>query len=165
MIASSTLSRRRRLLAVLSGGFFGAIARFLLSLLIQSHFGKGWPYDILFINTTGAFVLAFVTALADATFLIGPTRRLFITVGFLGAYTTFSALALGDVLLFASGNWFPAQLYMLLSMTGGVLAVLVGDRLGQRVISRRTRRSPVHDAMPEFSSDHAYQYGKRSEHL
>ncbi len=143
MAASRTLSRRRRLLAVLSGGFFGAIARYLLSLLIQSHPGKGWPYDILLINITGALVLAFVTTLADATFLIGPTRRLFINVGFLGAYTTFSSLALGDVLLFAGGNWFPALLYLFLSLVGGVMAVLVGDWLGQWII-KRARHTPAH---------------------
>jgi fluoride ion exporter CrcB/FEX len=56
-------------------------------------------YDILFINLTGALLLAFCMVLADATFLLGPTRRLFVNVGFLGAYTTFSSLAMGDVLL------------------------------------------------------------------
>ncbi len=128
------LTARRRLFAVMSGGFLGAIARYLLSLLVQSHLGKAWPYDILLINITGALVLAFVTALADATFLIGPTRRLFINVGFLGAYTTFSSLALGSILLFAAGHWLPALLYLFLSLIGGVLAVLVGDWLGQQVV-------------------------------
>jgi fluoride exporter len=137
-----TLTARRRLFAVMGGGFFGAIARYLLSLLVQSHLGKAWPYDILLINITGALPLAFVTALADATFLIGPTRRLFINVGFLGAYTTFSSLALGSILLFAAGNWFPALLYLFLSLGGGVLAVLGGDWLGQWVVRWRRRRLP-----------------------
>ncbi|HZR41851.1 MAG TPA: CrcB family protein, partial [Ktedonobacteraceae bacterium] len=81
-------------------------------------------------------VLAFVTVLADATFLIGPTRRLLINVGFFGAYTTFSSLALGDVLLFTGGKTFLALLYVFLSLFGGVLAVMLGDWLGQRVIRR-----------------------------
>ena len=132
----------------MSGGFLGAIARYLLSLLVQSHLGKAWPYDILLINITGALVLAFVTTLADATFLIGPTRRLFINVGFLGAYTTFSSLALGSILLFAGGNWFPALLYLFLSLIGGVLAVLVGDWLGQWVVGWG-RRKPPHVAIEE----------------
>lgn len=143
-----TLTSRRRLVAVTSGGFLGAISRYLLSLLVQSHLGKSWPYDILLINITGALVLSFVTTLADATFLVGPTRRLFINVGFLGAYTTFSSLALGDVLLFAGGNWLPALLYLFLSLPGGVLAVLVGDWLGQWVVGR-TRRNPLRAAIEE----------------
>ena len=79
----TSLSARRRIIAVLIGGFCGTVTRYLLSLFIQSWLGKSWPYDILLINITGALVLAFVTTLADATFLVGPTRRLFINVGFL----------------------------------------------------------------------------------
>lgn len=140
-----SLSVRRRILAVLAGGFCGAVIRYVLSTLIQGLAGKSWPYDILFINVTGAFVLAFVTILADATFLIGPTRRLFINIGFLGAYTTFSSLALGDVLLFASNRWLPALLYLVISALGGVLAVLLGDWSGQWFISN-ARRTSVHTA-------------------
>jgi fluoride exporter len=137
-------SAHRRMVAVLGGGFCGTITRFGLSTLIQGWFGKGWPYDLLIINITGALLLAFVTTLADATFLIGPTRRVFINVGFLGAYTTFSSLALGDVLLFGSTHWLAALLYLILSIVGGVFAVILGDWLGQWCLSkvRRTVPSP-----------------------
>ncbi len=136
-----TLSARSRLLAVFCGGFLGTITRYLLSTVIQTALGKSWPYDILLINITGAFVLASVTTLADATFLVGPTHRLFINVGFLGAYTTFSSLALGDVLLFANGKWLPALLYIILSIVGGVIAVILGDGLGAWCVKRFQRRN------------------------
>lgn len=139
----TALSSRRRLLAVLAGGFCGTITRSLLSTTLQSHFGNGWPYDILLINLTGAFLLAFFTTLADATILIGPTRRLFINVGFLGAYTTFSSLALGDVLLFEKSMWFLAIFYLLCSFIGGLLAVLLGEWIGQRIV-RRVKVPQVH---------------------
>jgi len=132
-------SERRRMLAVLCGGFCGTVTRYLLSMVVQGWLGKGWPFDIFLINITGAFVLAFVTTLADATFLIGPTRRIFINVGFLGAYTTFSSLTLGDVLLFNNGQWLAAMLYLLLSLFGGILAVLVGDASGRWFI-RKVRK-------------------------
>ena len=143
-MSSTALSARRRLMAVLCGGFLGTVARYLLSGAIQAELGKGWPYDILFINLTGAFLLAFVTPLADATLLIGPTRRLFLTVGFLGAYTTFSSLELGDVLFFTVDRWISAILYMVISVIGGGLIVLLGNWLGQwciRKTSRSTQRS------------------------
>jgi len=138
---AASLPLSRRLLAVFSGGFFGTIVRYLLSSLIQTHLGKGWPYDILYINITGAFILAFSTTLADASILIGPTRRLVINVGFLGAYTTFSSLALGDVLLFANGRWPLALLYLFLSIVGGIVAVLAGDVLGQWCIRQMKKRT------------------------
>jgi CrcB protein len=130
------LSLSRRVLAVFLGGFLGTIIRYLLSLLIQSYLGKDWPYDILLINLTGTFFLAFFTTLADAAILIGPTRRLFLNVGFLGAYTTFSSLALGDVLLSSNGQWLPAFLYLFCSIIGGIVAILLGILSGQWSIKR-----------------------------
>jgi len=137
----STLSARRRILAVLCGGFVGTITRSLLSLAIQGWMGKGWPYDILAINLTGALLIALVTTLADATFLVGPTRRLLINTGFLGAYTTFSTLALGDILLFSKGAWLPALFYLTMSIGGGLAAVLAGNWLGQHVVQRFRRET------------------------
>jgi CrcB protein len=131
------LSARRRLGAVALGGFCGTLARASLSPLLQAWFGKSWPYDILLINLSGALALALVTVLAEATFLIGPTRRLLMAVGFLGAYTTFSSLALGDVLLLAAGRWLAAVLYLLLSLGGGIAAVLLGTWLGERCLALR----------------------------
>jgi CrcB protein len=136
--------------------------------MVQAWLGKGWPYDLLLINVTGALLLAFVTTLADATFLVGPTRRLFITVGFLGAYTTFSSLALGDDLLLSSGELLPALLYLVLSITGGVLAVLLGDWLGLWLISKTRRTARRFMTTPTLTQQlSAHPQGKRdsTEHL
>jgi CrcB protein len=132
---SRTLSLHRQLSAVLCGGFCGTITRYWLSQLIQDHLGKGWPYDIFLINITGALLLALITTLADATFLIGPTRRVFMNVGFLGAYTTFSSFVLGDVQLATAGHWFSALSYPFMSLVIGILAVLCGKKLGQWIIN------------------------------
>ncbi|RAQ97831.1 fluoride efflux transporter CrcB [Thermogemmatispora tikiterensis] len=134
---AQVLSRRRRLGAVMLGGFCGTLARAWLSPLLQAWFGKSWPYDILLINLSGALALALATVLAEATFLIGPTRRLLITVGFLGAYTTFSSLALGDILLLSAGRWLAAVFYLLLSLGGGIVAIWLGTWLGERCLSVR----------------------------
>jgi CrcB protein len=147
-----TLSMRRRVVAILCGGFLGTITRYGLSLLIQSYLGKGWPSDIFLINISGALIIAFITTLADAAFLIGPTRRLFINVGFLGSYTTFSSLALGDVQLFANGHALLALLYFFLSLLGGFIAVMLGDWLAQLVL-KANRRS------------HSTQYGAVSSNV
>jgi fluoride exporter len=150
-MSSSALSARRRLIAVLCGGFLGTLARYLLSGAIQAELGKGWPYDILFINLTGAFLLAFMTPLADATLLIGPTRRLFLTVGFVGAYTTFSSLELGDVLFFTVDRWIAAILYMVVSVIGGGLFVLLGNWLGQWCISKTSRSTQRSKTTPRLT--------------
>lgn len=143
------LSARRRILAVLCGGFLGTLARYTLSLGIQNWLGKGWPYDILLINLSGALLLALVTTLAEATFLVGPTRRLFINTGFMGAYTTFSSLALGEVLLLSKGQLVPALLYLALSLFGGLCAVLLGDWLGQLLLASLKRDASTSKAALE----------------
>jgi CrcB protein len=151
-----SLSAQRRLLAAFCGGFFGAIARYLLSSVIQTCAGKGWPYDILIINLSGALILALVTTIAEATSLVGPTRRLFINVGFLGSYTTFSTFALGDVQLFSKGQWLPALLYVIFSILGGVLLVMLGDVLGQSSIrlARCAKQKSTSQTPPTFSLQH-----------
>ncbi len=153
-----TLSRRRQLLAVACGGFLGTLTRYLLSTFIQSLLGKSWPYDILIINITGAFALALVSTLADATFLVGPTRRIFINVGFMGAYTTFSSMALGDVLLFTHSHWLPALLYIMLSLVGGILAVIMGDIAGQWLVKQR--QTPQRQASSNQRTAKAEQTGE-----
>ena len=166
---ATTLSRRRQLLAVAVGGFFGTISRYWLSIGIQSALGKGWPYDIFIINITGAFVLSFVTTLADATFLVGPTRRLFINVGFLGAYTTFSTFALGDVLLAIHGNWLSALLYVVVSLLGGIVAVILADLLGQWVVARARRPrnvpKPVSATLAEATEAFLHPEQNNEDHL
>lgn len=132
MLQNKQLSPQRRIIAVLAGGFLGTITRYLLSMLVQDWLGKSLPYDIFLINISGAFALAFITTLADAALFLGPTRRLFINVGFLGAYTTFSSLALGDVQLFAGNHMFAAILYLFLSIFCGVVAVIIGEYAGTR---------------------------------
>lgn len=126
----------RRVLVIFCGGFLGTLVRYLLSHAIQGQLGSGWPYDILLINLTGAFLLAFLTVLADASFVIGLKLRLFLNVGFLGAYTTFSSLALGDVSLFSGNKLGLACFYLVASMLGGMLAVVLGQAAGIAVIKR-----------------------------
>jgi fluoride exporter len=138
-----TLSLSRRLLAVFVGGFCGTILRVLLSIWIVGWLGKAWPFDTLVINLTGAFLFAFVTMLAQATLWIGPTRRLLLTTGFLGAYTTFSSLALGDVSLLTWNHWLPALGYLLASGVGGILAILGGAQLGQWWVQCVRQRTSV----------------------
>ncbi len=137
------LSWPRRLLAVAGGGFLGTLARYVLSISIQGYLGKGWPYESLIniglINITGACMLAIFTTCADAAFLIGPTRRLFINVGFVGAYTTFSTFALGDILLMGQGRWLAAFLYLAASIVLGLVAILLGQRIGIGLVERRHR--------------------------
>lgn len=140
----------RQLVAVLTGGFLGTMTRYLLSLAIQQSLGKGWPYDILLINVTGAVLIALISTLDEMTMLIGPMRRLFLVTGFLGAYTTFSSLALGTLNLLNGGAVLPAFLYLLASLLGGLFAIVLGVRLGQGGVYWLKKRQRIRNA--EFAT-------------
>lgn len=133
---SQDIFQVKRVLAVLCGGFLGTLARYAISLWIQGFMGKSWPYDILLINITGAFAIAALTTLAEAALFIGPTRRLFFNVGFLGAYTTFSTLALGSVSLVENNKPFLSLLYLVCSLVGGIFAILLGQITGAWIVNR-----------------------------
>src|SRR5260370_334172 len=143
-------------------GALGALSRYLLGRFIAERVSAQFPLGTLIINISGAFVIGLLFALAGHK-IISPAVQLvlatgylggfttFITmswvgvqlvrggntgVGFLGAYTTFSSLALGDVQLISYSQEIYALLYFLLSLFGGVLAVMLGDWLGQKVVGR-----------------------------
>jgi len=94
------------LLAVAAGGAIGAVGRYLLSGWISNATRQSpFPYGTLSVNLIGAITLGFIMAAAASgrMMLPGPSRT-FVTIGVLGAFTTFStfsyetvhALRLGD---------------------------------------------------------------------
>lgn len=115
-------SLKLALLVVGLGGFLGTIARFWVGIGIQQWLGQNWPYDILFVNVTGAFFLAIWMVLSQ--------RRYFVAVGFIGSYTTFSSLVLGDLLLWQNDSWWSAALYAGSNVFLGIIAVILGQKVG-----------------------------------
>lgn len=114
-------------LVVVSGGCLGALARYSLGLVLPSP--GGWPLSTLLINVTGAF---FLGVLLEGLSRRGPETgrlrlvRLLAGTGFMGAFTTYSTLAVDALHLFDSGAVAPALGYLLASLFGGVGAVVAG---------------------------------------
>jgi fluoride exporter len=80
-------------LFVFIGGGLGAVSRFALSRLVHAQVNTSFPLGTLIINLTGCFLIGFLAAFFDK-WLVPPNLRLFILVGFLGGYTTFSSFGL-----------------------------------------------------------------------
>ncbi|MEV7973846.1 CrcB family protein [Cellulomonas sp. NPDC089187] len=119
-------------LLVASTGALGALSRAGLGELWPPV--AGWPMATLAANLTGALALGLVL---EACSRFGPTHRVAVRVrlavgtGFLGGYTTFSALALETERLLASGAIGQAVGYVLGTMLGGVMLAWLGIRLGR----------------------------------
>ncbi|MFW0775713.1 fluoride efflux transporter FluC [Paenarthrobacter nitroguajacolicus] len=116
---------------VAAGGVFGALTRYGLGLAIPAP--GAWPLPILLINLSGALALgALLEGLSRRGPDVGNRRvlRLALGTGFLGAYTTYSTLALDAVQLFTAGEAPGAVGYLSLSLVGGAVATTAGVWLG-----------------------------------
>lgn len=114
-------------LAVFVGGGLGSLARYLTGLVFLQRFGPGFPYGTLAINLAGCFLIGIIAELAQTrSFGIGSSARLFLVVGVLGGFTTFSTFAYDAVTLAGEALSIPAIVYVLASVAGGIIAAFAG---------------------------------------
>ena len=112
------------------GAVAGAYARYLLSLLINRA-DTLFPYGTFLINISGSLLLGFLMVLLTERGLADPRWRLLLTVGFCGAYTTFSTYAFETVGLIEQRRWLGAASNILFSNVVGLAAVLAGAFLAR----------------------------------
>ena len=108
------------------GGFLGANARYLVAHWIGMRYGTSFPYGTLVINVSGSFVIGLFLVLVTEHFIVHPNWRLFFSVGFLGAYTTFSTFSFESLVLMENGFWLLSLLNIVGSVVLGLMATLSG---------------------------------------
>ncbi len=116
----------RELLVVGAGGFLGAVARFWLSGWVHRVGGAGPPWGTLTVNLLGCAALGALLAVAESRLAQTPEMRLFLTVGILSSFTTFSTLSLETLELLRRSAWIAALAYTAGSLLLGVAAILAG---------------------------------------
>ena len=109
------------ILAVGMGSFIGGVFRYLLSLMIQARVAAHFPLHTLAVNVTGCFLIGIVFGLFDKG-QMPEGWRLFLATGVLGGFTTFSAFSHETFALLRDGHSCHALLYVLASVTLGLLA-------------------------------------------
>ncbi|HSG24582.1 MAG TPA: fluoride efflux transporter CrcB [Anaerolineales bacterium] len=117
------------------GGFLGAISRYLLSGYVQNLFKQdGFPYGTLVVNILGCFVLGMLTHAAAAKGMFDAQTRLFLMVGFVGAFTTFSTFSLESASLFQNGQSTAGWLNILGSNLLGLIFVFIGQSIASQFL-------------------------------
>jgi len=127
-----------RLLVIGVGGAFGALSRAGISQLFGTTSielgdqGANFPWATLTVNVIGALLIGVlaVTLISDG----GNYLRPLLITGFLGGFTTFSALALEAADLIDHNMWSTALLYLAITVGAGLLAVQFGIRVTQRMV-------------------------------
>ena len=113
------------LILVMLGGALGSGARYLTGRATLSLLGPDYPYGTLTVNLLGGLLMGLLVGVL-ARITTAEPWRLFVGVGVLGGFTTFSSFALDAVTLAEGGAPFSALGYVLLSVTGAIAALAAG---------------------------------------
>ena len=120
------------ILLVGAGGFLGSILRYSLSGWVHRILDNPWfPYGTLAVNVTGSLVIGFLAGLADSRSLFSSEARLFVFIGLLGGFTTFSSLTIETFSLARSAQLLAAAMNVTLQIFLGLVAVWLGNLLAR----------------------------------
>ncbi len=122
-----------RYLLVAVGGMLGAVSRYGLSGWISGAAEGSFPYGTLAVNVIGSFIIGFFLTLALERFSWSPEIRVFLAVGFLGAFTTFSTFSYETVELLREGMYAMAAANMGASLLGCLAATFAGVMLAKLI--------------------------------
>lgn len=113
--------------SIACAGGLGALSRYMLSIwLSRLPWRTSVPLPILLINLAGAFLLGFVHAHLRADL---ENVGLILTMGFLGAFTTFSTFSMESIELIMKKKWQPLLIYLSGSIIGCIFFYLIGSHL------------------------------------
>src|SRR5436309_2538323 len=121
------------LLLVLIGGGLGAGVRYLVGLWLAARLGTTFPWGTLTVNLVGSFLIGLIATLADERGSLGSASRVFLIVGVLGGFTTFSSFSLETFRLAEDGDLLRAAANVLGSLVLAGVAVVLGVAAGRAV--------------------------------
>lgn len=114
-----------RMVLVAIGGALGAVCRFLIGTWIAERVSPDFPWSTFLINVTGSLLIGVVLGLVTEG-LLSTEARLFLAVGVLGGYTTFSTFSYEALELLLDGNMRAFLFTVLGQSAAGLIAVYLG---------------------------------------
>jgi fluoride exporter len=114
-------------------GTLGCLARYAMTNLVQTVYGRDFPYATLSINVGGSFLMGFLFIETLERLTVSPELRTGILTGFIGGYTTFSTFEMELLLLVEQGAPLKAVLYLALSIGLGFAAAFGGAYIARNL--------------------------------
>ena len=116
---------------VFLGGGLGACARYWLSGAVYKFLPTDFPYGNLVVNTLGCFAIGLLMVSMEERFLVQPVLRVFLTIGILGGFTTFSSFSYETFSLLRGNEILRGCINLVASMFGGLVATYLGSLAGK----------------------------------
>lgn len=115
------------LFLVMLGGAIGAGFRYQIGAIALARLGPAFPWGTWLVNLVGGLLMGVLAgALARFTPAEGEPLRLFLGVGILGGFTTFSSFSLEAFNMLARGDYALAGAYAVSSVAGSIVALTLG---------------------------------------
>jgi fluoride exporter len=121
------------ILLVFIGGGLGAVARYLLQGDVYRFTGASFPYGTIVVNIIGCFTIGIIMSSMEERFLAAPSLRIFLTIGILGGFTTFSSFSYETMSLLREGDMLMGGLNVIASVVICLGATWLGLGLGRYV--------------------------------
>jgi len=119
-------------LLIVVGGGAGSLLRYVAGTAIMARYGRTFPLGTLIVNVTGSFLIGLLMTLFTERFQPHANLRLFLVVGFLGGYTTFSSFEWDTYSVVRQGAFWMGFANVAGSVAFGYLAVWLGALLARR---------------------------------
>lgn len=117
--------------AVGFGGALGSLARYALTVALAGTGTPAFPWATFLINITGSLLIGMVIGLPAG--VLPPALRIFLSVGVLGGYTTFSTFSFDALALAGEGSVMPLAFYTLGSVALGIGAAFAGILIARAI--------------------------------
>lgn len=124
-----------RVLLIGCGGFIGAVARYWMTLWVQRRLESTVPLGTMAVNVLGCLLLGFLMTYVDRRPSTSAELQLFVKVGLLGAFTTFSTLGYETVQLFGDGELRDGLVSLVGNLVLGLVGVVLGAWLARTVLA------------------------------
>jgi CrcB protein len=123
----------QKLLLLAAAGSLGTVARYGLASSVKKIDGVPFFWGTMTVNIVGCLVVGFLWALFEDRWQVSEQTRVIVLVGFMGAFTTFSAFILETGELVRSADWLVAAGNVAIQNGLGFGALFAGVALGRMV--------------------------------
>lgn len=131
MFKPSYLLYMRELIVIAVGGALGSVLRYLTSIWTLKLVGESWLVSgTTAVNIIGCFLIGLIVHILEAGEWMDSTVKLFLIVGFLGGFTTFSSFGI-EAFNISGQSLQQGILYMGLQIMAGLGAVWLGLSVGK----------------------------------